>query len=479
MLQNFRKYFQIAVLIFSVACIIVSCKENTILGSNVVPSGDNILTSKNFGDTVTMFTKTVYDDSLITSYTTSPIYHALGSMTDPFAGETHANIAFQVIPPTTNFTFSGTLSTVVIDSTVLVLPYSGFAWGDSTNTSETQVFRVFQISEPLSWDTVYYAGRPVSFDKSNLLGTSNPVNIYHLRDSVSVAGTNVAPQLRIRLNPSKFQANILSNLNTNTQVFNDYPSFVAYFPGFYIQPDTENAANHTQLPYFRLDGSNQYSQAGIVFYYHSDVDTFQHTANFNYSNTANQTAHYNYITRVYNNYPIYNYVSPHLFSTAVSDLPFVFLQNQPGLAIDIKLPYVKSLPPYSINKAQLILTQVSTDFNDAKFSPPNRIFPRGIDVNGAYYDILDRYPLTSNEPFTFIDGTLRTFVIGGLTVNQYIINFPRELQHAIIQRSDTLHLRIVGTSTFPAAYRLVVGSRLNPNANWKAKLNVIYSKLNQ
>jgi hypothetical protein len=162
-------------------------------------------------------------------------------------------------------------------------------------------------------------------------------------------------------------------------------------------------------------------------------------------------------------------------STAASDNN-ICIQNLPGAALDIHIPNVKNLPLCIVNKAELVITQVSSPL-DAVFESIDRLYPKVIDENGQSQIITDRVPLSSSYPLLLIDGTLRYANIDGQIVNQYVVNFPRELQNAIVNKKKELRLRINGTQRFFGAYRLVAGGSTYSKPSYKIKLNVVYTKL--
>src|SRR5690606_5434082 len=124
----------------------------------------------------------------------------------------------------------------------------------------------------------------------------------------------------------------------------------------------------------------------------------------------------------------------------------VIMQNEPGAAIDLRFPDIKNLPQGLINKAELVITQVNLNGdNTSKFFLPERIFPVGIDPTGLSYTVLDRQPVTEVNPLIFMDGALKSVTLPtGITVNQYKLNLPREVQRAIVNKTEELHLRING-----------------------------------
>src|SRR5690606_745119 len=162
-------------------------------------------------------------------------------------------------------------------------------------------------------------------------------------------------------------------------------------------------------------------------------------------------------------------------ATASADT--ILLQNEPGAAMDIVIPNIQSIPDALINKARLEISLLQ-DPQSVIFTPPARIYPIGIDAGGASYNIADRLPLNSAAPLDFIDGRGRPVVSGAGSRMVYTINFPRELQQAILEGKNELRFRINGTQTFPGAYRMIAGGRNFPDPDYRLKLTIVYSKLN-
>jgi hypothetical protein len=450
----------------SVLLFLASCREDTIISGSVTPSIDNIHTfgiGPAFGnDTISLETKTVYDDSIVTSASIAglPIYHVLGYVNqDPYSGNTAGSVYLQVIPPVS----SGFKLNDDPDSGFLVLPYANFTWGDTTVQS-VQKYKVYAISEPFSKDSVYFTFSSKSVN-TEVIGSGTFVigqSTGHVADSVTVGNKRVSPHLRIELTKS-----FLHRLKTFLDGKQDssYTAYLNAFPGFYIVPDSFGVSGRA-MPYFRMDAasSDPYSVAGMILHKHADTTIYSFPFNANY------TGHFNRVTR--------NYAQPEgrkLFNSTTAN-GMVMIQNQPGAAIDLVIPNISGLPKnVIINKCELVITKVFTD-GDNLFIHPARIYPQGVDESGARYALLDRLPLSTGEGLNFIDGTPRTTIIGGNTVTRYSINFPRELQRAIVQGKSKLHLRIGGTQSFPGAYRLVAGGRSYSDPQYRMALNVVYSK---
>lgn len=477
-------YLLSAVCLISVSLLsITGCKEDTLIDASVIPAGD---TANTFiiPDTVTILTKTVFADSLATSIYVAgiPVIQGLGTVDnqipgDPYFGKTNASIYFQVVPPTLGFTFPATP-----DSAFLILPYAGFMWGDSTATNVPQTFNVYQLADSITKDSTYYSYTTKAVDRSNLLGSVtvsyNPTTMHpSLADSLYIDGRNVQPHLRVKL--SQDFINKIKNEAANGTSFSGYASFLSFLKGLVVEPDTTAGFGNT-LYYFQLDGTNDYNRANILFYYpgknSSNVDT-ELTTSLYFDPTYD--SHFNKVKRNLTGTPTGNLVA----STNSSD-SLIVIENEPGAALDIQIPNVKYLPQHPILKAELIITQITNDFTALpfldqyeKFVPPARIYPVGIKADGTTYTIQDRYPTSSVEPLIFIDGLRKDAVVNGKTVSRYVVNIPREIQKAIIEKRDTLHLRINGAVTYPGAYRLIGGGRNLSNPDLRIKLNIVYSKI--
>lgn len=446
--------------------LVSSCKEDAIIKTSLTPSIDNIHTfgiGPDFGnDTITIKARTAFEDTVVTSDRLNgyPIYHALGSVSDPFAGKTSASIFMQIAQPSTTFALD---AADVIDEVYLTLPYAGFTWGDTTMKSSRSV-NVYAINAPFSKDTTFYNYSSLSYDPT-LLGTATvstgPRGAGTIQDSVMVKGKNQGPQIRIKLAQSYVDA-----LRAALAFDTSYAVFAQNLPGLYITPDTTNPG--AALPYVVLSGA-----AGLQVYAHNTTsgnDSIVYYFPYNES----YSAHFNRITRNYTGSQAYA-----LLQSQDTNAATLLMQNAPGAVIDLRLPYIQQLPKnVIINKAELVFTKVSATGDD-KFFGPGRLYPTGINTTGGRYTIADRYTENRSTPqatLDFIDGVPQMVDKGGVTLTQYRINIPREVQQTIVQGINGIHLRIGGTVNFPAAYRVLLGGTGNPEKQYRPAINIIYTK---
>ena len=464
------------------------CKENTIINSRVSPSNNQVNV---YSVSLPCITHTYFDDTTVTSTNIGgiQIYQAVGSITDPFFGTMTGATFFQLIPSD----FSPTLYTnETVDSAILVLPYSGFTYGDTANQSLTQTYQVFYMSDSMSFNT-YLSSSTKPIDALNPLSAPTTVNTYHLKDSL---GLNILPNnypgLRIGLKIPALMSHLgvaqTSLTNTSTNPVGD---FIANFNGICVRvADTRQSG--TAMPYFQLDGADVYSEASILVYHHTTgTTTTADSFSAYYFSTNNNCGHFNNITRNYSQYPVNNLIH----STAAND-QIIALQNQPGPCIDVVIPGIKSLPAGVINKAELQFTLLPGTYNVSPFFAPERLYPVGIasatypdpiDIGaGVPYNIADRYPLTSLTPLAVMDGYIHSFTRDGIAtpVSTFTIDIPREVMSSIAAKNDTIHLHISGTQDFYGAFHMVAGGGKygvdgTTDTVYRPKLFVVYSKLSQ
>ena len=139
------KFFLIGIIFLA-----ASCKKESGIGSNIQPDSD--LISLQATDSLSLFTYTVKEDSL-RSDEASIIQ--IGNINDAVFGNTNASLFTQVVIPNglLNIDFG---ATAVLDSSALSLAYSYDYYGD---TLAAQQFRVYQMTEGIYHDSVYYSNR--------------------------------------------------------------------------------------------------------------------------------------------------------------------------------------------------------------------------------------------------------------------------------------------------------------------------------
>ena len=448
------------------------CRENVLINSKLSPSTDSMGV---YSTTLSCITHTVINDSGLTSINIGlPIYQVVGSITDPFFGTMSGATYFQVIPTTIT---SHLYDSSTIDSAFLILPYSGFTYGDSANSSLTQSYQVFYMVEPISYLDNYYTYSTKVLDQEHPLSIPSAVNIKKLKDSASVTVTLKSnyPAARIPLDLPILK-NRLLYAQKALDSSNAITAFINAFHGVCVKPSNTNQSN-TVLPYYRLDGTDTFSEAGILVYYHPNSSpTTVHIEPYYFSTAS--CAHFNNVSKNYAHFPVGNLYK----STQVND-SVVALQNSPGPGIDVLIPGIKTLPKGIINKVELQLTLLP-GYTSANYYAPEKVYSIGIaNANyptglgaGTSYLIADQYPTGSLSPLQVLDGYEHLF---NNKYRTFTVDFPREMMASFAAGNDTLHLRINGTTDYYGAFHMVAGGGNYPDSNYRARVKVVYSKLNK
>lgn len=470
-----RIYFPLLLAAVVVAFTQSGCKENVLIDAGISPS-DNVLGV--YDTSLPIITHTYYDDTAVTNYVTTSgsVRQAVGAMEDPFFGTITGSTYFQVMP--TDAT-TAIYNDRTIDSAVLVLPYSGVTYGD-TAVKTTMSYQAFFLTDDIQQTAIYYSCTQKAIDMVNPLSEPMQVDLSHIGDSQEVAGSKVAPGLRIRLKLPTLLDKLMPALTDATNASSaseKNAAFFAKFKGVCVRVADTRVTGRT-LPYFVMDGGSDYTGAGILVYYHSNsgaADTLVQRYYFN----ASTCGFYNKIDRSYGHYAVNE-----LFTSKQANDSVLGVQNIPGANLDIVIPGLKSLPSGVINKAELQLAVLPWRKDD-KYYAVDRLFPIRINngiypagsVPGTNGQVLDIY--SGASPFQVINGTVNTVNRSGKDVNIYSVNLPREVMASMKAGSDTLHLHLTGSQVYSAAFRSILGGGAHPDPLYCAKLFVVYSSLNK
>ena len=448
----------------------MGCREHTLISSKVSPANDTIGVR---ADTLNCITHSYFDNDLYTSVNLPglDINQAVGAAYDTFFGTMTGATFFNIVPQTF---LNGIDTGMHIDSAFLTLPYSGFTYGDTADMNITQSYQVFYMGDTLGYNTPYYPGSSKPLDIA--LSDPTSVNLYHLRDSVVVNGKSYSPGLHIKLNVNLLASKLNPALVASYGASDKTGTFINTFKGLCVRPSDSRKFTKA-IPYFRLNGTGAYSEAGIILHYHTStgqVDSFE------LYHAQGSCTHFNSLTKSYGRFPINN-----LFNSTQANDSIVALSNQPGASIDVKVYGLNSIAKdVIINKATLQISLVSY-LNSSTFFVPDQVFPVGIG-NGTYpanidagkeYSVEDRKPLTSLSPYAILDGKSHTVTYGSTNITTYTIGLPREVISSIAAKNDTLHLHIHGTQIYFGAYRMLAAGGNYPDYRYKTKLIVVHSSL--
>lgn len=283
---TWRKSIVFSATFLFIALVSVSCKkkENQIGANNI---DQNDILESNGKDTFTLITYTLAEDSTITK---DNVVTLLGSYEDPTFGTVNAGIFTELHIQSLSPDF-GDLTTVVVDSFVLGLVYSGFYGkiGDQT----IEVFEIDEADGILhDEDSTYYQFSSVSSDVATnwVDPLQNVVNMNP--DNITIINEIEVPsQLRIHLDTNKART-IMQDAVLLPASFETTEAFSDYFKGLHIRTaNIGQTSGQGGVFYFNLKAASSkmtiyYTQDGTQktydFYINSETTHFN---NVNMDNT--------------------------------------------------------------------------------------------------------------------------------------------------------------------------------------------------
>lgn len=422
-----------------------SCKKSELIGSDILPKSDNL--SGVFTDTITIFSKTVREDSFRTSSSTK---YLLGSMQDAVFGKTSAGIYTQLKPSTFNPSFSN----CTIDSVVLGLVYNG-SYGDVKNTPQSVT--VYRITQQLNSDSTYYSDRSFAYDPAEVGKKVNFIPDFTTYPIID--GDTMRPMLRIRLS-DQFGQDIL---DTDSTDFISPSSFQSFLKGLYLSPD--EASPGKGIVYYDIANSN----SQLTLYYHNNISG--NSLKFSFL-MGSGCASINSFKHDYTS----SLTGSALTSSSASD-SVLYVQSMAGVKSKITFPFLKSLGKILINKAEVEVTQVFDPVtDDSVFHTPARMILLGSNASGKNTLIPD---LATNA-FLKYGGYPSSFVNeNGQTVVKYSFSIADQLQLVMskLQNGDDDYgFFLVTYQSTELADRIVLGGA-NRNDKARMKLKLTYTKL--
>jgi Domain of unknown function (DUF4270) len=443
--------------------IIPSCKEKTILGTNVIPAIDNINTF--FTDTISIvgFNK-VFDSTVSSRYISTNAYAPLGCISgstigDPIFGKTYASIALQLRQPNLGFKLP---ENVVIDSMILSIPHFR-SYGD-TIVGGNQTFNVYRMASGYNFskDSLYYIHQSLPYDAANLLGSAT-INLKKV-DSAVINAVKLAPQIRFRLD-TNFARQILSQ---DTSKYNTYKQFVEWFRGLYITPN--DTTNGNMLGYFQYD-------AAKLQIFTRTINATPDTTIYNYTFDANNCAHQICLNRNYvENSPL---IKDFLHTTNPKGDSLFFVQSEGGNSVVLNFPTLGNIPNCIVNKAELEFTVIgdaNSALKDTLFRAVSLIRASGINSSGVDYLLKNDYQETSSGIQKIVnDGFKLVEIESGVKYTKYRLTLTKTIQEAISTRNNNLQIRIIGLNGLIGSGRSLLGG--TNRISQRAKFNLIYTKI--
>jgi len=305
---------------------------------------------------------------------------------------------------------------------VLTVLYSGDGYG---NLATPQNLNIYRVTEPFFKDTAYYQSQTFQTEATPLATINGFVP--NLTDSVVVNdSTKFAPGLRIRLS-DVLGDEILANSGQNNLASD--AAFKAFLNGLYIAPDTN--APGDGLVYFDLFSAN----SKLTLYYNGG-QSFDFLINAN-SASVNKFSH------DYTGTPVQT-----ALDEPGNNNQILYLQPLGGTSVRITIPHIDSLKNISINKAELVFTNIGSD--TATYAPPTQL------IFTQYLESGVENLLT--ESSAGIGGGLPTREndAQGTPQSVYKLNVPFYLQN-VLRSGQQFGLNLLPFPTATRANRVVLG----------------------
>jgi hypothetical protein len=429
-----------------------SCKKDPYeLGIDLLPPSDtlNVRTT----DTCTVEAFSVLQDSARTDETSTFIF---GSMMDPVFGVTTSSFYSQMLLESEETNFG---TNPVLDSVVLMLFYTGYT-GD---TLTRQNVKVYEISQSLSYDSLYYSNQHVSVYPTLLADQDFTPRV---KDSVLVYGVKSAPHLRINLNKL---TNYLGNkiLYAPAEALASNIAFLKFMKGLYVTASPVN--NQGALLNFSISSG----VSRMVLYFHDGDDPENDSLNYNIvlNDYCARFTHFDHNGYLNASQDLKRQILNHDSAQGANQ---VFLQGMGGVKVKLKFPFMKNFSQGKIIAMNDAILEIQNLESDTIYPPPASLAMVRQDSIGRIGFLVDQ-----NEGSAYFGGTYNE------TTRSYFFRITQHLQKVLMNgysESFDLYLLVnnpLGTVVSPNRIILNGPSPLNPaNLSNRMKLKLTYTVLN-
>ena len=388
-----------------------------------------------------VFLQTVKEDSFRTDEFTKDL---LGCYKDNIIGRVRSCLFTELQLPVDEISFD---TNATMDSIVFYLRYYGKKEYFGFPTIK-QKFHVYQVSQRIYKDSVYYSNRKIAYD---------PVEIGSFEGSFSPTDSTT---LRIKLNDF-FGKKIM---NATADQLNKPEDFAAFLNGIAIVP--EETAYLGAIMYFKLSDT----KTCLKLYYNSTktvtfpVNSFSAritTFDYDYSGSA---------------------VGQQLAQPAKS-FESVFLQPLSGVKVRVTIPSLKGM----LDSGQVVIHKAELVFPIDENSPylsylPSYLLVLNNDSLGKNQNIVDRYERYYNSAY---DNIKKEYRFGVARQVQYELmkynadtNFKGFYGFNLLIPNDNFNLNTTGYPTYLINAAPVI-IRQSEGGRKKVKLLITYSKINK
>ena len=474
------KFFRIDLLTLLISLFILnSCKNQDTAGFTLGTKGN--LTGS-LVDTATVFTKTVAEDSVVTSALTKC---PLGYFNDPIFGTTQSDLITDLnLPGSAAYTLPA--GTITIDSAVLLLKYASGFYGDSTASSK-YVLNVYQLAQRQADGATYY-NFSVFNHQSTVLGTKSFTPRPNTKVVIDSAVTGkapipdtVAPQIRIPISQSFIRTSLFGA--SATQLASNL-IFKNNVKGLYVTIDkTQSTGVGGTMMFNPPDSLAVYIRAASGTVIDTEIVVLPITQHASYINHVRSATVQNAINN----------------KTTLTD-SVVYLQGLAGSRVKVSFPYIDSLFSHRnvggvnnivINRAELVVSVNNIKNTDipAYLVPLPRLTMYELDIAHQRVYIPDASGLSNADAVFAFGGYYLASVKPANTYHFLVTSYLQNLitnkltdYGTYIAPTDTASASTVSItpSAIMAARTVAGGGYVNSpgakNSIYSMRLNVIYTK---
>lgn len=387
-------------------------------------------------DTFQLLTYSKLDDTVLTK---NPAISILGAYNDPEFGIAKASIYTQFRLTASNPVFEAS-SSIVIDSFVLSMAYTGF-----TGKTDAQTFEVYKLADTLSSssDVKYLVDTDFPIESTNLIMPGTGTQKMEWEKDVMVDTVLSIPQLRLHLDTA-LAREFINTANAGTGEFASNEAFLQYFKGLCI----------------KTNGANPLVGNGGIGYFNLTDDASRLTIFYHVNQSGGDPIKKKYFIRV--NSAAQRYTRCEFIRSPkvqnVIDNPSMgqstFYAQALGLRGVIELPTITNLPKSTIiHKAELFLP---VEYQTGQVYEIGSLITIAADVFG-------------DGLFALNLGTYSEFRKG------FVVDIRAFVQQVVAGGIENMEL-YVGPQQFITSANRIVFNGTNTTNKLKPKLTIIYSE---
>ncbi|TCC86559.1 DUF4270 domain-containing protein [Pedobacter hiemivivus] len=462
-----------------------SCKDSNTIGLDL---DDASQIKGDLMDTTTVTSQTLRDD--VTSGVSLARY-PFGFMTDGVFGTSSASIAMAVALPNADYSTYKFGTNPVIDSAVLVLPYTSQVYGDTTTSVYT--VNVEQLSLDLSKEKTYQSDKnwPVDATVGTFSGKIRPTTKTSITTVVKGGPdtlVKVVPQMRIKLTNAFIQTNILDKDSLTLSKPNN---FFKSFKGLKV---SATASNKGGIMFFNFAGTD-----GKLEIYYKKQNATTPTAKDTVAVSFPIGAGLGPVTATVNHG--YTQVILDQLGTNPPATDVTYLQALAGLKNKISFPYLKNFiadlkkpanggspnTKVIVNKAELVIDLNSNTTDVVPFGAAQRLALYRFDIAGQRVNVPDNDNGIQNV-YAGDPRALGEALFGGYfdsVRNRYIFTITAYIQDLLDGKTQDYGTFLapssltefnLSPSVTSAARSIINKHKKNPASG--LKLNIFYTQIN-